>query len=181
MNQTKLVVLDRDGVINQDSDDYIKSPEEWIPIEGSLKAIARLKEAGYLVAIATNQSGIGRGYYSEQTLQEMHEKMHCLLSEFTSRRIDYIAYCPHRPEEDCECRKPRSGLLKAIAAELDVDLAGQFLVGDSLKDLQAALTEGMQPVLVETGKGIKTLASPDLPDDVPIRANLFEAVEAILA
>ncbi len=181
MSQSRLVILDRDGVINQDSDEYIKSAREWIPIEGSLQAIAKLKEAGFLVAIATNQSGIGRGYFSESVLQEMHQKMRDLLSEYTSLDIDLIAYCPHKPDAGCDCRKPKSGLLKTIGRDLDMGLKGQFMVGDSLKDLQAAVSEGMQPLLVKTGKGLKTMTSNSLPENVVVKKDLLEAVNYILA
>lgn len=177
----KIVVLDRDGVINQDSDDYIKNADEWLPIPGSIEAIARLKDAGYRVAIATNQSGIGRGYYSEKILAEMHQKLKGLLAEHTNGEIDLIVYCPHRPDEGCNCRKPNSGLLDQISNRLQVNLQSCWMVGDSLKDLQVALAQGMQPVLVRTGKGMSTEQRGELPKDTLIYADLSEAVNQLLA
>jgi|TARA_B110000483_G_scaffold7113_1_gene8368 D-glycero-D-manno-heptose 1,7-bisphosphate phosphatase len=176
----KIVVLDRDGVINLDSDNYIKSADEWIPIEGSIEAIARLKEAGYLVAVATNQSGIGRGYFSEDTLAEMHQKFRDLLSKKTDMDIDLITYCPHQPDEGCDCRKPEPGLLNQISEQLGVSLENYWMVGDSLKDLQLALTHRMQPVLVRTGKGSATERDCELPAGTLVFDDLASAVEQAL-
>lgn len=152
-----VVILDRDGVINVDSDQYIKTLDEWIPIEGSIEAIVKLKRAGFIVAIATNQSGVGRGFFSIETLNAMHDKLAALLASFNTG-IDYIAYCPHRPEQGCDCRKPKSGLFEEIAAALSIDLHGAIVVGDSLRDIQAGVNVGCKPVLVLTGKGQTTLA-----------------------
>ncbi len=176
----KLIILDRDGVINEDSDAYIKSPEEFIPLPGSLEAIARLKQAGYTVAIATNQSGIARGYYDETTLAAMHEKLARLLAQHGGA-IDYIAYCPHGPDDHCSCRKPLPGLLNEISEHFKTDLDNVPMIGDSLRDIQAARSVGGDPVLVQTGKGARTLdtASAEL-QHVPVYANLAKAVDAIL-
>lgn len=159
----RLVILDRDGVINQDSDDYVKSLDEWIPYPAAIQAIARLSQAGWTVAVATNQSGIGRGYYDEATLAAMHDRMLTLVHE-AGGRIDHIAYCPHVTEDGCDCRKPLPGLLEQIREALSLDnLAGSWMVGDSLRDLQAGEPMGCHPVLVRTGKGERTLAKhPEL-------------------
>jgi len=180
---TRLVILDRDGVINQDSDDFIKSPEEFVPLPGSLEAIARLNAAGYRVAVATNQSGIGRGLFDRATLTAIHQKLETLLSE-TGGRLDALAYCPHTPEDGCECRKPKPGLLRQISQELKTDLTGVPVIGDSLRDLESAQAVGAAPMLVRTGKGERTLAqlaeAPGLAD-VPVFTDLAEAVDALLA
>ncbi len=147
-----LIVLDRDGVINFESDEYIKSPDEWIPIPGSLEAIAELKNAGHTVVVATNQSGIGRGYYTHEILGEIHKKFSNLLSELGCK-IDDIFYCPHRPDEHCECRKPKPGLFHQIAVKYSVDWSKAFSVGDALRDMQAAQAVGCPCALVRTGRG----------------------------
>ncbi len=152
----KFVILDRDGVINQDSDAYIKSPEEWIPIPGSLPAIARLNAAGFKVAVATNQSGIARGFYDQSILQAMHEKMRGLLAD-VGGRIDSLVFCPHGPDDDCFCRKPKSGLYQQIAEHFSASLQNIPVIGDSERDLQAAEAVGATPILVRTGKGERTL------------------------
>ncbi|MCB1671737.1 MAG: D-glycero-beta-D-manno-heptose 1,7-bisphosphate 7-phosphatase [Gammaproteobacteria bacterium] len=178
----KLVILDRDGVINQDSDDYIKSPEEWIPIERSLAAIAALSQAGFRVAVATNQSGIARGLFDSYTLARIHQKM-CSLTERAGGVVDAVFYCPHGPDEGCHCRKPEPGLLEEISREFDVPLQGVPFVGDSLKDLQVAKTSGCIPFLVLTGKGEQTRASCSEKDllGVQIVDDLHEAVKRILS
>jgi D-glycero-D-manno-heptose 1,7-bisphosphate phosphatase len=176
----KLIILDRDGVINKDSDAYIKSPDEFIPLPGSLEAIARLKQAGYTIAVATNQSGIARGYYDETTLAAMHDKLAYLLDE-KGGGVDYIAYCPHGPDDNCTCRKPLPGLLYEIRDHFKTDLTDVPMIGDSLRDIQAARTVGGYPILVKTGKGETTLAkaSEEL-TDVPVYSNLAAAVDALL-
>jgi len=151
----KLVILDRDGVINQDSDVYIKSLEEWIPIEGSIDAIAQLHRAGFTVVVATNQSGLARGLFDLDDLEAMHAKLNELVNE-AGGELSGIFYCPHGPDDGCSCRKPAPGLLDAIAHELDVDLDGAVVVGDSLRDLQAGIARQCQPILVRTGKGGQT-------------------------
>ncbi|EKD75279.1 MAG: D,D-heptose 1,7-bisphosphate phosphatase (D-glycero-D-manno-heptose 1,7-bisphosphate phosphatase) [uncultured bacterium] len=148
----KLVILDRDGVVNYDSEHYIKSPEEWIPIPGSLEAIATLNRKGYTVTIATNQSGIGRGFYNEMQLDAIHQKMQTILKVHQGR-IDRVFYCPHLPTQACNCRKPAPGLLQQIAAHYQCDLNAVPFVGDSLRDIRAACAVGCQPVLVRTGNG----------------------------
>ncbi|TYL46483.1 D-glycero-beta-D-manno-heptose 1,7-bisphosphate 7-phosphatase [Marinomonas sp. IMCC 4694] len=152
-----IILLDRDGVINHDSDAYVKSVEEWQPIAGSIHAIAALSKAGFQVFVVTNQSGIARGYYDEATLQAMHDKMTALVEE-KGGKINGIQYCPHGPDNDCNCRKPKSGMIEAIEAELRVSFENTpaILVGDSLRDLQAGQARGCSPVLVLTGKGRDT-------------------------
>jgi D-glycero-D-manno-heptose 1,7-bisphosphate phosphatase len=151
----RVIILDRDGVINYDDDEYIKSVDEWIPIPGSLEAIGRLTRGGYRVFVATNQSGLGRGLYDRQTLNAMHDKMRRLAADHGGV-IETVYYCPHTPEEDCRCRKPKPGLLQDIAAALGTDLHGVPAVGDSLRDIQAAAAVGARPILVRTGKGRET-------------------------
>lgn len=150
-----LLILDRDGVINEDSDAYIRSLEEWVPIPGSIEAIAALSRAGFRIAIATNQSGLSRGYFTLDTLEKIHSKLYRLVEE-EGGSIAGIFYCPHLPEEGCSCRKPATGLIDAIEAELDEPAVGAYFIGDSLKDLQTARAHGCRPVLVKTGKGRNT-------------------------
>ncbi len=176
----KLVILDRDGVINQDSDAFIKAPEEWIPIPGSLEAIARLNHAGYRVVVCTNQSGIGRGLFDMATLNAIHAKMH--ESAFRAgAHIDAIFYCPHSADAHCQCRKPKTGMFVDISERFNMALKGVPAIGDSLRDLRAAADAGAQPILVLTGKGTKTRDAGDLPRDTLIFADLSAAVEHILA
>jgi len=178
----KYIILDRDGVINQDSDAYIKSPEEFIPIPGSLEAMARLNKAGYKIIISTNQSGIARGYYTEATLAKMHEKLRILLAK-QGGEFEEIYFCPHGPDDKCDCRKPKPGMLTRIISKYAIVPADLLVIGDSLRDLQSALTVGAQPILVETGKGQKTkLALNELPElaDIPVYKDLSTAVDAIL-
>ncbi len=167
----KLIVLDRDGTINHDSDAYIKSPAEWKPIKGSLEAIARLTQAGFRVVVATNQSGIARGLFNVATLIAIHDTMHRATAQ-AGGRIDAIFFCPHAADADCECRKPKPGMLLAIARRFNVSLEGIHVVGDALRDLQAAQSAGAKPVLVLTGKGKKTRQAGDLPDGTQIFADL---------
>lgn len=164
-----LIILDRDGVINQDSDDYIKSADEWIPIPGSIEAIARLSAAGFTVVVATNQSGISRQYFDEFELAHMHQKM-CSLVEEAGGHIAGVFFCPHGPDEDCECRKPQPGLLRQIETEFATSVAGATFVGDTAKDILTARLVGCVPVLVRTGKGFRTLAeaAPGELDDVEV-------------
>jgi D-glycero-D-manno-heptose 1,7-bisphosphate phosphatase len=174
----KYVLLDRDGVINQDSDDYIKSPEEWIPIEGSLEAIALLNKHGFKVAVVSNQSGIARGYYSLETLNAMHDKMQRLLAE-KGGQIEAIYFCPHAPNTGCNCRKPKTGLLQLFSQEKLVSLQDIFFIGDSLSDIKAAQAVSAKPLLVKTGKGLKTISeNPTL--NIPIFENLYDATKFIL-
>jgi len=171
----KLLILDRDGVINHDSDAYIKSVEEWIPIPGSIEAIAQLSKAGWTVVVATNQSGIARGYYDLATLDAMHARLRQLVSE-QGGEVGLIVYCPHGPDEGCDCRKPKPGMLQTIARHYQTDLAGIWFVGDSSSDLKAALAVDSQPVLVKTGKGEKTLAG-----SLPANTLVFDDLAAVAA
>ncbi|PCI77424.1 MAG: D-glycero-beta-D-manno-heptose-1,7-bisphosphate 7-phosphatase [SAR86 cluster bacterium] len=177
----KIIVLDRDGVINQDSDDYIKSAEEFIPIEGSISAIARLCAAGFKVVVATNQSGLSRKFFDEDQLSEIHHLL-CSLVEEAGGIIDGIFYCPHHPEEDCSCRKPKTGLLEQIENEFACELQGCYFVGDSLKDIEAARAFDCKPILVLTGKGLITEQSLCEMNDVsvPTYDDLAIAVSHIL-
>ncbi|WJM97583.1 D-glycero-beta-D-manno-heptose 1,7-bisphosphate 7-phosphatase [Pseudomonas defluvii] len=169
----KLLIIDRDGVINEDSDVYIKSVEEWIPIPGSIEAIAQLSKAGWTVAVATNQSGIARGYYPTATLDAMHERLRGLVAE-QGGEVGLIVHCPHGPDDGCDCRKPKPGMLKTIAAHYAVELAGLWFVGDSKGDLEAALAVDAQPVLVKTGKGERTLSK-----GLPAGTLVFEDLAAV--
>ncbi len=175
----KLIILDRDGVINFDSAHFIKSPDEWKPIPGSLEAIARLTREGWRVVVATNQSGLARGLFEMATLNAIHAKMHKAVAQ-AGGRIEAVFYCPHAADMNCGCRKPKSGLFDEIAARYGRDLADVPAVGDSLRDLLAAACVGARPVLVRTGKGEKTLAAGGLPQDTPVFADLSEAVDHLL-
>lgn len=175
----KLIILDRDGVINSDSDLFIKSPAEWLPLPGSLEAIARLNQAGYRVVVATNQSGVGRGLFDMTTLNAIHDKMH-KAAALTGARIDAVFFCPHTADSHCHCRKPKSGMFEEIAARFNTSLAGVPAVGDSLRDLQAGVPMGTKPYLVLTGKGAKTQAAGGLPEDTQVFANLSAVVAELL-
>jgi D-glycero-D-manno-heptose 1,7-bisphosphate phosphatase len=174
----KLVILDRDGVINHDSDKFIKSPDEWKPIVGSLDAIAQLNQAGYRVVVASNQSGIGRGLFDMAMLNAIHAKMHKALAQ-AGGRLDAIFFCPHPADSSCDCRKPRDGLFREIGRRYHMDLKGVPAVGDALRDMEAARAAGALPILVKTGKGTATLAA-GLPFDVPVFEDLTRAVAWIL-
>jgi D-glycero-D-manno-heptose 1,7-bisphosphate phosphatase len=178
--QPKLIVLDRDGVINLDSDEFIKSPEEWIPIPGSLEAIARLNQAGYRTVVATNQSGIGRGLFDIGTLNAIHNKMHRALAQ-QGGRIDAVFFCPHSADAQCDCRKPKAGMLEEIGRRFGVDMAGVPALGDSLRDLEAAAAVGAQPMLVLTGKGERTLREGGYPANTVIFPDLAFAAAALIA
>lgn len=175
----KLIILDRDGVINEDSDDYIKSLDEFIFIPGSLEAIARLTRAGYTVTVATNQSGIARGYYDLDTLEAMHQKLHDELAAMGGK-IEVIAYCPHGPDDHCDCRKPLAGLYQQIAEQLQTRLDGVPVVGDSLRDITAAERVSAHPILVRTGKGERTLARGEGINKVPVFDDLASVVDDLL-
>ena len=175
----KLVILDRDGTINQDSDQYIKSPAEWKPIPGSLEAIARLTQGGWRIAVATNQSGLSRGLFDMATLNAIHVEMHRAVAQ-AGGRIDAIFFCPHAADSNCECRKPKPGLLLEISKRLDVELAGVPMIGDALRDLEAAVAAGAKPWLVLTGKGRKTRDAGGLPPGTEVAADLA-AIAARLA
>lgn len=148
----KLVIIDRDGTINEDRDDYVKSVDEWVPIPGSLEAIARLNHAGWHVVVATNQSGLGRGLFDMAALNAMHARMHHEVTQLGGR-IDAVFFCPHTPEDHCDCRKPKPGLFKAIGERFGVELKGVPMVGDMPRDLMAAAAVGCAPHLLRTGQG----------------------------
>jgi len=173
------ILLDRDGVINFDSDDYIKSAEEWNPIPQSLEAIALLYNHDYKIIVITNQSGLGRGLYDEAALDDMHNKMIRLAKE-QGGEIESIYFCPHIPEDNCECRKPKPGMLKQFAREKNRSLADIYFVGDKLADIQAAEAAGAKPILVKTGKGKTTLINnPRIKH--PIFENLYDAAKDIVS
>jgi len=174
----KLIILDRDGVINRDSDLYIKSPEEWIPLPGSPEAIARLNQWGYRVVVCTNQSGIGRGLFGMDTLNAIHDRMFKVVGQ-AGGTIDAVFFCPHTNADNCNCRKPKSGMLEEIAARYNVPLAGVPVVGDSLRDLESAVAVGAQPILVLTGKGRKTQQDPALPSHTFIFPDLAAVAQKL--
>ena len=169
----KLILLDRDGVINQDSDHYVKSPSEWKALPGSIEAIARLHQADYRIVVATNQSGIGRGLFDMATYNAMNDKMMEMVFR-QGGRIDALFFCPHTAEEGCNCRKPKTGMFEEIALRYHTDLKGVPCVGDSLRDLQAGEAVGAQPILVLTGKGKRTEKEGGMPRKTQIYADLAE-------
>jgi D-glycero-D-manno-heptose 1,7-bisphosphate phosphatase len=175
----KLVILDRDGVINFDSPSYIKSPDEWKPIPRSLDAIARLTQADFRVVVATNQSGVGRGLFDMATLNAIHDKMHRAVGQ-AGGRIDAVFYCPHANEAHCGCRKPKPGLLEDIGRRFNISLKDVPCVGDALRDLQAAEAVGAQPILVLTGKGALTQREGGLPLGTRVYADLADAVKSFI-
>jgi D-glycero-D-manno-heptose 1,7-bisphosphate phosphatase len=175
----KLVILDRDGVINQDSDQFIKNPDEWIPIPGSLEAIAMLNQHGFRVAIATNQSGIARGLFDMTALNAIHDKMHRALAQ-VGGRIDAMFYCPHAADDHCDCRKPKTKMIEDIGRRFSVDITHVPAVGDALRDLQAFANAGCQPILVRTGKGEKTLAQGGYPPSTWLCDDLADAAQRII-
>lgn len=179
MPPMKLVILDRDGVINFDSDQFIKSPDEWKPIPGSLEAIAALNQAGFRVVVASNQSGIGRGLFDMATLNAIHAKMHKLTAQ-AGGRIEAVFFCPHPADSDCGCRKPKVGLFAEIAQRYHMELSEVPAIGDALRDMQAAAEAGATPILVRTGKGSKTLSSNGLPKGMRIFDSLADAVQALI-
>jgi D-glycero-D-manno-heptose 1,7-bisphosphate phosphatase len=176
----KLVILDRDGVINQDSANFIKNTDEWIPIPGSLEAIALLNQSGFRVAVATNQSGVSRGLFDMVTLNSIHDKMHRELAQ-VGGRIDAIFYCPHSADDHCDCRKPKTKMIEEIGKRFSVELDQVFAIGDALRDIQAFTNAGCKTILVRTGKGEETLKSGNLPANILVFADLNEAVQHIIA
>jgi len=172
-----LIILDRDGVINHDSKEFVKNADEWVPLPGSIGAIADLSAAGYTVAVASNQSGLARGLFDRNALRAMHHKLRRLVAA-EGGRVDRIVVCPHGADDQCDCRKPRPGLLRRLARYYQVSLDGVPVVGDSLRDLQAAAAAGATPVLVRTGNGVKTAAS--LPDDLR-SVGIFDDLAAVAA
>jgi D-glycero-D-manno-heptose 1,7-bisphosphate phosphatase len=179
MNPIRWVVLDRDGVINEESDAFIKSPDEWRPIPGSLEAIAALGRGGFAIAVLTNQSGVGRGLFDLDMLEVIRARMFAAVEE-AGGRIDALYFCPHGPEDGCDCRKPKLGLFERFAREHQVNLTGVPAIGDSYRDLQAAWEAGASPILVKTGKGLRTLEKyPD--PGCPVFENLHEAAQFLLS
>lgn len=181
MSTLKLIILDRDGVINQDSDAYIKSADEWIPIKGSLEAIARLNHGGYTVVVVSNQSGIARGYFGIEALTAMHQKMDEMLSKLGGR-VDAVFYCPHGPDDACVCRKPKPGMLLDVGQRYNVPLDEVVFIGDSVSDITAARSAHAQSVLVRTGKGAKAekiLLTEDR-NQTPVFDDLASAVDVLL-
>lgn len=175
----RYVILDRDGTINVDSDTFIKSPEEWLPLPGSLEAIALLNRHGYKVVVISNQSGVARGLFDLVTLEAMHDKMRQMATA-AGGKIEAIYFCPHGPDDDCSCRKPKPGLFEAFARDKQIDLKDVYSIGDSLRDIEASLAVGARPILVKTGKGQKTaLNTPEL--HLPIFENLYDAATHIVS
>jgi D-glycero-D-manno-heptose 1,7-bisphosphate phosphatase len=167
----KLVILDRDGTINEDSDSHVKSVAEWRPIAGSLEAIARLTQAGFRIVVATNQSGIARGLFDTATLVSIHDTLQRGVAQ-AGGRIDAFFFCPHAADSSCQCRKPKPGMLIEIARRFNVSLADSYMVGDALRDVEAAAAAGARPVLVLTGKGQRTRDEGRLPPGTEIYADL---------
>ncbi len=176
----KLIILDRDGVLNEEKRDFIKTPDEWVPIDSSMQAVSRLNEAGYRVVLATNQSAVGRGIIDMEALNRIHQKMHNSLGRFGGW-VDAIFFCPDEPGPNSTCRKPKPGMFEDIANRCETDLAGVPAVGDKLSDLQAAVTAGARPILVRTGYGKQTEKDGDLPDGVEIYDDLLSFVDELLA
>jgi D-glycero-D-manno-heptose 1,7-bisphosphate phosphatase len=175
----KLIILDRDGVINQDSEEYIKSQDEWQALPGSLAAIAKLNQAGWTVTVASNQSGLARGYFDTKTLTAIHQKLRKELAQHGGT-IDSFFVCPHGPDDGCDCRKPLPGMFHDIARRYDISIEGVPAIGDSLRDLQASHQAGCAPWLVQTGNGRKTLSKGGLPEGTKLAQDLADAVEQIL-
>ena len=175
----RYVILDRDGVINADSDAFVKSAAEWLPLPGSLEAIAELNRHGFKVAVITNQSGVARGLFDLKTLNAMHDKMLAMLAE-VGGQIEAIYFCPHGPDDHCTCRKPQPGLFEAFAKDKQVDLQAVYAIGDSYRDIQASRTAGARPILVKTGKGLKTLQNHPLLN-LPIFEDLYDAAQFIVS
>lgn len=175
----KLVILDRDGVINQDRDDFVKNTMEWQPLPRSLEAIANLTQAGWRVVVATNQSGIGRGLFDMHALNAMHEKMHRLVNQ-AGGRIDAVVFCPHVADDQCDCRKPKPGMVHEVMERFNVRGDGLPMIGDSLRDLQAVAEVGGLPLLVRTGKGLRTLEKGGLPAGTQVFDDLFDAADYLI-
>ena len=172
----KLVILDRDGTINHDSEHHVRSPEEWRPIKGSIEAIARLTQAGYRIVVATNQSGIARGYFDTRTLLEIHEALQRAAAQ-AGGRVDAFFFCPHAADSACACRKPQPGMLLEAARRFNVSLEDTYMVGDARRDVEAAAAAGARPVLVLTGKGRKTKEEGKLPAGTQVFADLAAFAE----
>lgn len=176
----KLIILDRDGVINKDRDDFVKSAEEWIVLPNSADAIAFLNQAGYTIAVASNQSGLGRGLFDIAALHQMHAKMYRVVGQ-AGGNIAGVWFCPHTPDDNCRCRKPNTGMIEDILERFEVAAADTYLVGDSLRDLQSIAQLGGKPVLVLTGKGKKTLEQGNLPENTMVFNDLWDFAQAMCA
>jgi len=176
----KLIVLDRDGVINEELGKPVSTPDEWVPIPGSLEAIARLHQSGWHVAVATNQSGIERGILELNALHAVHQRMHELVNQ-AGGKIDVVAFCPHSEASQCDCRKPAPGMIYTITERLDIDPSKVVMVGDSLRDMQAAMATAATPIIVRTGNGQSTLDSNKGLEHIPAYNDLASYVEALLA
>lgn len=173
------MILDRDGTINVDSDSFVKSPDEWLPLPGSLEAIALLNQHDYKVVVITNQSGIARGLFDLATLEAMHDKMR-RLAHLAGGNIEVVYFCPHGPDDACSCRKPKPGLFQVFAQDKQTDLKNVYAVGDSFRDIEASIAAGARPILVKTGKGQKTSDQhPQL--NIPIFDNLYDAATYIVS
>ncbi len=177
----KIIILDRDGVINEDSDAYIKSAEEWVPIPGSLEAIARLNHGGYTVVVVTNQSGIARGYFNIETLTAMHKKMDEMLTKLGGQ-VDAVFYCPHEPRDNCDCRKPKPGMLLDVGQRYNITLSDVIFIGDTVSDMTAARNANAKSILVRTGKGVKAekILLAEGKESIPVFDDLADAVTALL-
>lgn len=177
----RLVILDRDGVINHDSDDFVRTLDEWLPIDGSIEAIARLSSAGFTIAVATNQSGIGRKLFDKPTLKAMHDKLRSLVRH-AGGDLGRVVYCPHHPDDGCDCRKPAPGLYRQLSRQYGVPLDGVPVVGDSERDLVAARTVNARPILVLTGRGETTAADmQQLGDRIETFADLDSVATQLIA
>ena len=178
-----LIILDRDGVLNEDSDAFVKSVDEWIPLTGSAEAVARLRKAGHTVTVATNQSGLARGYFTLADLEAMHAKM-TALAEQQGGSFAHIAFCPHGPDDGCDCRKPLPGLIRQAEEALGIPAEGAWMVGDSIRDLEAGLAAGCQVALVRTGKGrsseAKLAQTPEL-ENAPVFDDLAAFTDWLLS
>jgi D-glycero-D-manno-heptose 1,7-bisphosphate phosphatase len=172
----KLIILDRDGTINEDRDDYVKSPDDWVPIAGSLEAIAQLNQAGWHVVVASNQAGLGRGLFDMAALNAIHARMHKRLAALGGR-VDAVFFCPHTPQDQCRCRKPAPGLFEQIEERFSVELAQVPAVGDSLRDVQAGAAAGCMPHLVLTGKAAELRGHP-LPAAYPPGTQVHDSLAA---
>ncbi len=179
-DRQSIVILDRDGVINRDSPEFIKCADEFIPLPGSIEAIAELSNAGLSVVVASNQSGVGRGLLSLQALEEIHDKLRAAV-EMAGGTLAGIFFCPHTPDDDCDCRKPKPGLLRQIAAAFDCELDGVPAVGDSARDLDAAVAVGAEPILVRTGNGRETERGLPADSTIPVFDDLRAATRDIIA
>ncbi len=176
----KLIILDMDGVINRDSDDYIKSEQEWQALPGSLQAIARLNQSGYHAVVASNQSGLARGKFTLKELNRIHRKMHTHLAQYGGV-VEAVFFCPHGPDAGCDCRKPAPGMFREIERRLHTPLSGVPVIGDRLSDIQAAQAVGASPILVRTGKGQRQLDEGIIPDNIPVHDDLAQAAAVLLA